>query len=68
MRLASVVVLSGSIEAYWIMSPAMGILVFPLMWSPAIASVIARLVLREGFADVSFRFGDGATCRGSHWA
>jgi hypothetical protein len=27
------------------------------MWSPAVASVIARLVLREGFSDVSFRFG-----------
>jgi membrane protease YdiL (CAAX protease family) len=27
------------------------------MWSPALASVIARLVLREGFSDVSFRFG-----------
>jgi hypothetical protein len=39
------------------MNPEMGILVFPLMWSPAIASVSARLVLREGFADVSFRFG-----------
>ena len=28
-----------------------------LMWSPAVASVVARLVLREGFADVSFRLG-----------
>jgi membrane protease YdiL (CAAX protease family) len=27
------------------------------MWSPALASVIARLVLREGFSDVSFRLG-----------
>jgi membrane protease YdiL (CAAX protease family) len=27
------------------------------MWSPAAASVVARLVLREGFADVSFRLG-----------
>jgi len=27
------------------------------MWTPAIASVVARLVLREGFADVSFRIG-----------
>ena len=33
----------------------------PLMWSPAAASVVARLVLREGFADVSFRFGGGRT-------
>jgi membrane protease YdiL (CAAX protease family) len=31
--------------------------VFALMWTPAAASVIARLVLREGFADVSFRIG-----------
>jgi len=27
------------------------------MFAPAAASVVARLVLREGFADVSFRFG-----------
>jgi uncharacterized protein len=53
-----VVVLSGTIEAIWIMNPKMGgILLIPLMWSPAVASVIARLVLREGFSDVSFRFG-----------
>lgn len=31
--------------------------VIPLMWSPAAASMVARLVLREGFADVSFRVG-----------
>lgn len=31
--------------------------VIPLMWSPAAASIVARLVLREGFADVSFRVG-----------
>lgn len=35
--------------------------VFPLMWSVAGASVVARLVLREGFADVSFRFGGRRT-------
>ena len=28
-----------------------------LMWVPALASVVARLTLREGFADVSFRLG-----------
>jgi uncharacterized protein len=28
-----------------------------LMWTPAAASVVARLILREGFADVSFRIG-----------
>src|SRR5262245_58373007 len=27
------------------------------MWTPAAASVVARLALREGFADVSFRLG-----------
>ena len=32
-----------------------------LMWAPAAASVVARLVLREGFADVSFRFGGRRT-------
>jgi uncharacterized protein len=31
--------------------------VIPLMWSPAVASMVARLVLGEGFADVSFRVG-----------
>jgi len=35
--------------------------VFALMWSVAAASVVARLVLREGFADVSFRFGGRRT-------
>ena len=28
-----------------------------LVWVPALASVVARLVLREGFSDVSFRLG-----------
>ena len=59
--LVLVVVLSGTIEAIWIMNPTMGILVIPLMWSQAVASVIARLVLREGFSDVSFRFGGRRT-------
>ncbi len=31
--------------------------VWALMWTPAAASVVARLVLREGFGDVSFRVG-----------
>jgi CAAX protease family protein len=31
--------------------------VWALMWTPAAASVVARLVLREGFGDVSFRLG-----------
>jgi membrane protease YdiL (CAAX protease family) len=36
---------------------------FALMWSPAATSVVARLVLREGFADVSFRFGGRQTLK-----
>ena len=31
--------------------------VWALMWTPAAASVVARVLLREGFADVSFRLG-----------
>src|SRR5215213_2529318 len=58
---ALVVVISGSLEAYYIfinpelLGTLFGLLA--LMWSPAVTSVIARLVLREGFSDVSFRFG-----------
>ena len=44
--LMSVTVMTG--DARWI---------FALMWSVAAASVICRLALREGFRDVSFRFG-----------
>jgi membrane protease YdiL (CAAX protease family) len=32
-------------------------LVYALMWTPGVASFLARLVFREGFRDVSFRFG-----------
>jgi uncharacterized protein len=44
--LMTVTVMTG--DARWI---------FALMWSVAAASVICRLALREGFRDVSFRFG-----------
>jgi hypothetical protein len=55
---AIVIVLSGSVEAYIWMNPAtVETLIIPLMWTPAVASVVARLVVREGFSDVSFRFG-----------
>src|SRR5919202_970234 len=37
--------------------------IFGRMFSPAVASVLARLVLREGFADVSFRLGGRRTWR-----
>ena len=40
-------------------------LVLALMWSPGLASIVTRLVLREGFADVSFRFGGRAGLRAS---
>lgn len=33
------------------------LLVFLLMWTPALASFVARLALREGFSDLSFRLG-----------
>jgi membrane protease YdiL (CAAX protease family) len=36
-----------------------GGLIFLLMWSPALASLVARIALREGVADVSFRIGGG---------
>ncbi|MEJ2890868.1 CPBP family intramembrane glutamic endopeptidase [Actinomycetospora aeridis] len=41
-------------QAWWI---------FVLMWSVTLASVIARLVMREGFRDVSFRFGGARSVR-----
>lgn len=37
-------------QSFWIMAL--------LAWTPAIASIISRLILREGFADVSFRLGE----------
>ena len=54
---AIVVVLSAAIEWFIISNPALDGLIAGLMLVPAIASVVARLTLREGFADVSFRFG-----------
>lgn len=45
------------------------LLVFLLMWSPAVASAVARLVLREGIRDVSFRVGGrtGLAALGLAW-
>lgn len=54
---AIVVALSVPIEGFIISNPDLDGLTAVLMLVPAIASVVARLVLREGFADVSFRFG-----------
>ena len=38
--------IAGSLSWFW-----------ALMWTPAAAALVARVVLREGFADVSFRLG-----------
>jgi uncharacterized protein len=55
--LGLVVVLSALFEGLIISTGVMGVWLLPLMCTPAAASVVARLVLREGFSDVSFRFG-----------
>lgn len=54
---AIVVVLSAAIEGFIIFNPELDGLIAGLMLVPALASVVARLALREGFSDVSFRFG-----------
>jgi membrane protease YdiL (CAAX protease family) len=38
-------------------------LIFLLMWSPALASAVARIALREGISDVSFRIGGASGAR-----
>ena len=38
-------------------------LVFPLMYVPTVASIVARLVGREGFGDISVRWGGAAGTR-----
>ena len=54
---AIIVVLSAAIEGFIILNPSMDGLIAVLMLVPTIASVVARLSLREGFSDVSFRVG-----------
>jgi membrane protease YdiL (CAAX protease family) len=59
--LALVLLLSAPVEG-WMLGRGLPIgeqvvAVYLLMWIPAIASLLARLLLREGFADVSFRLG-----------
>ncbi|HWN28750.1 MAG TPA: type II CAAX endopeptidase family protein [Actinomycetospora sp.] len=39
--------------------------IYVLMWSVALASVVARLAMREGFGDVSFRWGGWSSVRWS---
>lgn len=43
-------------------------LVLGLMWTPGLVSIVLRLVLREGFGDVSFRLGGWRGVRWSLWA
>jgi membrane protease YdiL (CAAX protease family) len=52
---AILVPLSAMLEALMILGNLSWF--WALMWTPAAASVVARLVLREGFANVSFRLG-----------
>ena len=58
--LAPVVLLSAVFQAIIIITGDL-LWIVALMWCPAAASVVARLVLREGLADVSFRFGGRRT-------
>lgn len=55
-----VAVLSGAVQAVIIGNGQLN-LVLVLMWMPALASILVRLARREGFADVSFRFGGRRT-------
>ena len=41
------------------------LLILLLMWTPAVSSFVARLTLREGFADVSFGLGGRRASPGS---
>jgi uncharacterized protein len=52
-----VVALSAAIQAVIISRPDLDGLIAGLMLVPALASVVARLALKEGFSDVSFRLG-----------
>jgi membrane protease YdiL (CAAX protease family) len=54
---AIVVALSAVIQAVIIGRPDLDGLIAGLMLVPTLASVVARLALKEGFSDVSFRFG-----------
>lgn len=58
--LGAVVVLSGAVQAIIYFSRDWGFISL-LMWTPALASVLVRLVRNEGFADVSFAFGGRRT-------
>ncbi|HEY2205527.1 MAG TPA: type II CAAX endopeptidase family protein [Pseudonocardia sp.] len=53
----TLVVVSNAVFVWLLLSTGNMLWIFGLMWSVALSSVITRLVLREGFSDVSFRFG-----------
>jgi uncharacterized protein len=59
---AVLIVLSAIIEGLMIGQKSMA-LAPVLMWVPALASIVARLALHEGFGDVSFRLGGRRTWR-----
>jgi uncharacterized protein len=54
---AILVPLSAGFEMRMILGDHSAWLVSALMWTPGVASIVARLMLREGFGDVSFRLG-----------
>ncbi|MEO7965526.1 MAG: CPBP family glutamic-type intramembrane protease, partial [Gemmatimonadaceae bacterium] len=58
---AVVVVVSGALEGWIIAHGGLpgpyGFLVLPLMYTPTLGCIVARLAGREGFGDVSFRWG-----------
>lgn len=51
------VVLCSAVFQFLLIETRTWLWIVPLMWSPAAASMAARLALREGVADVSFRLG-----------
>ena len=60
MFFAALIPLTGIVEALIVRRiPGISrtVLVLVLMWMPAVASIVARLVTREGFGDLSLRLG-----------
>jgi uncharacterized protein len=58
-----VVALSAAVQTVVISRPDMDGLIAGLMLVPTVASVVARVALKEGFSDVSFRLGDAGEGR-----
>jgi len=57
--------LEGWIIAHGGLGGAWAWMVLPLMYTPTLASIVARLAGREGFGDVSFRWGGAVGTRAS---